>query len=80
MATYDITNRELKVVVQVNTGTTESPTLKNRPIGTGYIINPDGTMVDNEKAYQAAQYFGALQIHPVTAVWAERKAEAIREG
>lgn len=63
-----IRDRQRKLVVQVNTGTSTSPTLKNRQIGSGYIINPTAT---DDIMYQAGTLFGTLQAHDVNDIWTE---------
>lgn len=63
-------DRQQKLIVVVNTGTSASPSLKNRPIGTGYWINPDA---ESEKLYTLGGYFGALQAHTVQKITAELK-------
>lgn len=74
----EFADSQKKAVLQVNTGTESAPTVKNRPIGTGYIINPAET-VTNEIIYQAAKNFAALQVHPMTGAWTEQNALAVSD-
>lgn len=72
------TDRDKKLVVVVNTGTEESPTLKNRPIG-NYWINPNTDVATDTKLYQLGQYFGALQAHTVSKITAEERGKLVQE-
>lgn len=56
-------SNEKKLTIQVNEGTSASPSIKNRTVGTGYWINPDDTTASDEKLYQLGAYFAALQVH-----------------
>ena len=71
------TNLQKKLQIQVNEGTTESPSLKNRSMGTGYWINPDETVATDAKLYQLGQYFADLQAHTLNAIKVELKSEMI---
>lgn len=71
--------QQKKLVVVVNEGSTASPSLKNRPIGTGYWINPNSTVATNEKLYQLGEYFGALQAHTVSKITTEFKYNVTEE-
>lgn len=68
------TNRQKKLIIQVNEGTTASPSLKNRTIGTGYWINPDETTASDDKLYQLGTYFADLQLHTLNAIKFEQKS------
>lgn len=68
-----LTNRQKKLTLRVNEGTTTSPSLKNRVIGSGYWINPNETVATDAKLYQLAQYFGNLQVHTIAGVTTEVK-------
>lgn len=67
------TQRQKKLIIQVNTGTTSSPTLKNRTCGTGYWINTNETKATDEKIRQLGVYFADLQTHTLNAVRVEEK-------
>lgn len=73
------TSRQKKLAIQVNTGTSGNPTLKNRSLGSGYWINPDETTATDEKLYQLGTYFAALQAHELNAIKVELKSVLVEE-
>lgn len=62
--------RQTKVTITVNTGTTASPTLKTRNLGS-WVFSPDLT---DTQFYTAGSLYGALQQHPVTEITKTERA------
>lgn len=73
---YLKTDQQKKLVIVVNEGTVSSPSLKNRPIGTGYWINPSSS---DDNLYQLGQYFAGLQAHTLSKITTEFKYNLTEE-